>query len=71
MGSKNSKTGEHHVEPPWDREGGGIHTNDSGHLFFFILILSASEGVGSFNRNFTTNLARECRAFRRALKLKS
>ena len=35
---------------------------------FFILILSAPEG-GGFKRGFTTNLARQCRAFSRALKI--
>ena len=34
---------------------------------FFILILSAP-GVGAFSSDFTTNLARQCRTFSRALK---
>ena len=41
--------------------------NDSGQLLF-ILILTAS-GAGAFSRDFTTNLARQCRAFSRALKI--
>ena len=35
---------------------------------FFILILSAP-GAGAFSGDFTTNLARQCRAFSRALKI--
>ena len=35
---------------------------------FFILILSAS-GAGAFAGDFTTNVARQCRAFGRALKI--
>ena len=34
----------------------------------FILILSAP-GAGAFSGDFTTNLARQCRAFSRALKI--
>ena len=34
----------------------------------FILILSPL-GTGAFSGNFTTNLARQCRAFSRALKI--
>ena len=44
-----------------------INSNDSGQLFF-ILILSAP-GAGAFSGDFTTNLARQCRAFSRALKI--
>ena len=44
-----------------------IYSNDSGQLFF-ILILSAL-GAGAFSGDFTTNLARQCRAFSRALKI--
>ena len=53
----------------WDHHGKGekIYSNDSGQLLFFILILSAA-GVGAFSGDFTTNLARQCRAFSRALK---
>ena len=35
---------------------------------FFSLLLSAS-GAGAFSGGFTTNLARQCRAFSRALKI--
>ena len=34
-----------HVGPPRDR-GGGVYSNDSGQLLFFILILSAPGGGG-------------------------
>ena len=55
----------------WDhhRIGEKIYSNDSGQLVFFILILSAPRGAGSFSGDFTTNLARQCRAFSRALKI--
>ena len=36
---------------------------------FFIIILSALGGAGAFSGDFTTNLARQCRAFSRALKI--
>ena len=54
----------------WDPHGIGekIYSNDSGQLLFFILILSAM-GAGAFSGDFTTNLARQCRAFSRALKI--
>ena len=54
----------------WDHHGIGekIYSNDSGQLLFFILILSALGG-GGFCGDFTTNLARQCRAFSRALKI--
>ena len=54
----------------WDHHGIGekIYSNDSGQLLFFILILSAPVG-GAFSGDFTTNLARQCRAFSRALKI--
>ena len=55
-----------HVGPP--RIGKKIYSNDSGQLLFFILILSAP-GAGAFSGDFTTNLARQCRAFSRALKI--
>ena len=45
-----------------------IHSNDSGQLLFFILILSAP-GAGDFSGDFTTNLAWQCRAFSRALEI--
>ena len=53
----------------WDHYGIGekIYSNDSGQ--FFILILSAPGGFGAFSGDFTTNLARQCRAFSRALKI--
>ena len=55
----------------WDhhRIGEKIYSNDSGQLLFFILILSAPRGSGAFSGDFTTNLARQCRAFSRALKI--
>ena len=59
----------------WDHHGIGekIYSNDSGQLSFFILILSApgggGAGAGAFSGDFTTNLARQCRAFSRALKI--
>ena len=54
----------------WDHHGIGekIYSNDSGQLLFFILILTAP-GAGAFSGDFTTNLARQCRAFSRALKI--
>ena len=55
-----------HVGPPRDR--GKHYSNDLGQLSFFILILPAS-GVGALSGDFTTNLARQCRAFSRALKI--
>ena len=55
-----------HVGPPRDR--GNIYSNDSGQLSFFILILPAS-GAGAFSGVFTTILARQCRAFSRALNI--
>ena len=48
--------------------GENIYSNDSGQLLYFILILSESR-VGAFSRDFTTNLARQCKAFSRALKI--
>ena len=54
----------------WDHHGIGvkIYSNDSDQLLFFILILSAPAG-GAFSGDFTTNLAGQCRAFSRALKI--
>ena len=45
-----------------------MYSNNSGQLLFFILILSAPGG-GAFSGDFTTDLARQCRAFSRALKI--
>ena len=55
----------------WDqhRIGEKIYSNDLCQLLFFILILSAPGGAGAFSGGFTTNLARQCRAFSRALKI--
>ena len=43
------------------------HSNDSGHLLFFIIV-SPQEG-GAFSRDFTIILALEGRAFSGALKI--
>ena len=59
----------------WDHHGIGenIYSNDSGQLLFLIIILSArgggGGGWGAFSGDFTTNLARQCRAFSRDLKI--
>ena len=56
----------------WDqhRIGEKIYSNDTGQLLFFILILSGPWGwAGAFSGGFTTNLARQCRAFSRALQI--
>ena len=42
-----------------------FHQNNSQLLFHIIVSLW---GAGAFSRDFTTNLARRCRAFTRALK---
>ena len=47
--------------PPRDR--GENLFNDTGQLLFFILILSAP-GAGAFSGDFTTNMARQCRALK-------
>ena len=54
----------------WDHHGIGekIYSNDSGQLLFFILICQPP-GAGALSGDFTTNLARQCRAFSRALKI--
>ena len=54
----------------WDHHGiwGNIYSSNSGQLLFFILILPAP-GAGAFSGDFTTNLARQCRAFSRALNI--
>ena len=53
----------------WDHHGIGnfFSSNNSGQLLFFILILSAPGGE-AFSGDFTTNFARQCRAFSRALE---
>ena len=56
----------------WDHHGIGekIYSNYSGQLLFFILILILSApGAGSFSGDFTTNLARQYRAFSSALEI--
>ena len=54
----------------WDhhRIGEKIYSNASGQLLFFILISSAP-GAEAVSGDFTTNLARQCRALSRALKI--
>ena len=52
----------------WDHHRGENYSNDSGQLLFFILILSPP-GAWAFSGDFTTNLARQCRAFSGALKI--
>ena len=59
---KTKFTWDHH----WIEE--KIYSNVSGQLLFFTLILSAP-GAGAFSGYFTTNLARQCRAYSRALKI--
>ena len=55
-----------HVTPPWERgKDGKLIQNDLGHLLIVIIVNS---GAGAFSRDFTTNLAPQCRAFNRALK---
>ena len=58
------------TEFTWDHHGIGenIYLNDLGQLLFFMSILSAP-GARAFSGDFTTNLARQCRAFSRALKI--
>ena len=58
----------------WDHHGIGekIYSNDSGQLLFFILIyfnFVSPRGAGAYSGDFTTNYARQCRAFSRALKI--
>ena len=43
------------------------YSNGSGHLLIFIIF--RPRGAGAFSRDFTTNLARQCRAFNGALKI--
>ena len=49
----------------WDHRGIGekIYSNDSGQLLFFILICQP-QGAGAFSGDFTTDLARQCRALK-------
>ena len=50
--------------------GENIYSSNPGQLLFFILILSTpGPGAGAFSGDFTINLARQCRAFSRALKI--
>ena len=56
-----------HETPPWERgKGGKLIQNDLGHLLIVIIVY---QGAGAFSRDFTTNLAPQCRAFSRALKI--
>ena len=42
------------------------YSNDLGHLLLFIIV---SPRAGAFRRHFTTNLAQQCSAFSRTLKI--
>ena len=54
------------MTPPWERgKDGKLIQNDLGHLLIVIVVY---QGAGAFGRDFTTNLAPQCRAFSRALK---
>ena len=56
-----------HVTPPWERgKDGKLIQNDLGHLLIVIIV---NQGARAFSRDFTTNLAPQCRAFSRALKI--
>ena len=57
-----------HVGPPWDRGEKLFKWVRSVVVLYNILSLSAPGG-GVFSGEFTTNLARQCRAFSRALKI--
>ena len=46
---------------------GKAYSNDVGHSLLFIFI--SPRGAGAFSRDFTTNLAPQCRAFSRALEI--
>ena len=52
----------------WDHHkiGEKIYSNDSGRLLFSFFFC---QPPGAFSRDFTTNLAWQCRAFSRALKI--
>ena len=43
------------------------YSNDVSHSLLFIFI--SPRGAGAFSRDFTTNLAPQCRAFSRALEI--
>ena len=56
-----------HVTSPWNR-------GKDGNLIQMILVfcrysLLSTAGGGAFSRDFTTNLAPQCRAFSRALEI--
>ena len=56
-----------HVTPPWEKgKDGKLIQNDLGHLLIVIIV---NQGMGAFSRDFTANLAPQCRAFSRALKI--
>ena len=56
------------MTPPWERgKDGKLIQNDLGHLLIVIIV---NQGAGAFSRDFTTNLAPQCRAFSRELKSK-
>ena len=58
-----------HVTPAWERgKGGKLIQNDLGHLLIVIIV---NPGGGAFSRDFTTNLASQCRAFSGALKIET
>ena len=54
----------------WDHHGIGenIYSNDSGQFVVYFNFVSP-RGAGAFSGDFTTNLARQCRAFSRALQI--
>ena len=56
-----------HVTPPRERgKDGKLIQNNLRHLLIVIIV---NQGAGAFSRDFTTNLAPQCRAFSRALKI--
>ena len=58
-----------HVTPPWERgKDGKLIQNDLGHLLIVIIVY---QRAGAFSRVFTTNLAPQCRAINRALKIEN
>ena len=48
-----------------------VYSNGPGHLLFFILSTSVEARAGTFSSDFTIILSPQCRAFSRALKIKS